>query len=243
VIGFETREELACEPAKFWVRVIKREKRSSHYEEEQGVAAAPAPAQIVPKGKLSNEFIIEVLVRKYQLHLPIYRQCAALVEVCSIELSRKTLTDAILAAGSLLGAVVGAQRRGLLAGGCIQADESTMPCQTGEKTERNHQAFVCEFSRPGGIVIFEFQMWRGRDGPRESLKGFRGKLQSHGYQACAELGEGIVYVGCGARIRLGFVYAAKMSPLDPVAPEILTWFGELYAVEKGLFRNVPAVFH
>jgi transposase len=63
IIGYETREELACEPAKFWVRVVKREKRGSHCLEEQGVATAPAPAQIVPKGKLSNEFIIEVLVR------------------------------------------------------------------------------------------------------------------------------------------------------------------------------------
>ena len=232
VIGYETREELACEPAKFWVRVIKREKRGSHCEEEQGVATAPAPAQIVPKGKLSNEFIIEVLVRKYQLHLPVYRQCAALVEDFGIELSRKTLNDAILAAGSLLGAVVGAQRRELLAGGYIQADETTMPCQTGEKTGRNHRAFVWEFSRPGAIVIFEFQMGRGRDGPREFLKGFRGKLQSDGYQAYAELGEGIVYVSCGAHIRRGFVDAAKVSPLDPVAPEILARFGELYAVEK-----------
>jgi transposase len=232
VIGYETREELACEPAKFWVRVIKREKRGSHCEEEQGVATAPAPAQIVPKGKLSNEFIIEVLVRKYQLHLPVYRQCAALVEDFGIELSRKTLNDAILAAGSLLGAVVGAQRRELLAGGYIQADETTMPCQTGEKTGRNHRAFVWEFSRPGAIVIFEFQMGRGRDGPREFLKGFRGKLQSDGYQAYAELGEGIVYVGCGAHIRRGFVDAAKVSPLDPMAPEILARFGELYAVEK-----------
>jgi transposase len=232
VIGYETREELACEPAKFWVRVIKREKRGSHCEEEQGVATAPAPAQIVPKGKLSNEFIIEVLVRKYQLHLPVYRQCAALMEDFGIELSRKTLNDAILAAGSLLGAVVGAQRRELLAGGYIQADETTMPCQTGEKTGRNHRAFVWEFSRPGAIVIFEFRMGRGRDGPREFLKGFRGKLQSDGYQAYAELGEGIVYVSCGAHIRRGFVDAAKVSPLDPVAPEILARFGELYAVEK-----------
>jgi transposase len=232
VIGYETREELACEPAKFWVRVIKREKRGSHCEEEQGVATAPAPAQIVPKGKLSNEFIIEVLVRKYQLHLPVYRQCAALAEDYGIELSRKTLTDAILAAGSLLGAVVGAQRRELLAGGYIQADETTMPCQTDEKTGRNHRAFIWEFSLPGGIVIFEFQMGRGRDGPREFLKGFRGKLQSDGYQAYAELGEGIVYVGCGAHIRRGFVDAAKVSPLDPVAPEILARFGQLYAVEK-----------
>ena len=232
IIGYETREELACEPAKFWVRVIKREKRGSHCEEEQGVATAPAPEQIVPKGKLSNEFIIEVLVRKYQLHLPVYRQCAALVEDHGIELSRKTLTDAILAAGSLLGAVVGAQRLELLAGGYIQADETTMPCQTGEKTGRNHRAFVWEFSRPGGIVVFEFQMGRGRDGPRTFLNGFRGKLQSDGYGAYAQLGEGIVYIGCGAHVRRGFVDAAKVAPLDPLAPEIMARFGQLYAVER-----------
>jgi len=232
VIGYETREELACEPAKFWIRVIKREKRGSHCEEEQGVATAAAPAQIVPKGKLSNEFIVEVLVRKYQLHLPVYRQCAALSEDYGIDLSRKTLNDGILAAGSLLQAVVRAQRLELLAGQYIQADETTMPCQTGEKTGRNHRAFVWEFSRPGGVVIFEFQMGRGRDGPREFLKGFRGKLQSDGYKVYDDLGEGIVYVGCAAHIRRGFVDAAKVKPLDPVPPEIIARFGELYAVEK-----------
>jgi len=232
VIGFETREELVCEPAEFWVRVIKREKRGSHCEEEQGVATAPAPAQIVPKGKLSNEFIIEVLVRKYQLHLPVYRQCAALVEDHRIELSRKTLTDAILAAGSLLGAVVRAQRLELLAGGYIQSDETTMPCQTGEKTGRNHRAYVWEFSRPGGIVVFEFHMGRGREAPREFLKGFRGKLQSDGYAAYADLGDGIVYAGCMAHARRGFVDAAKVSPLDPMAPEVLIRFGQLYALEQ-----------
>ena len=232
VIGYETREELMCEPAKFWVRIIKREKRGSHCEEEQGVATAPAPAQIVPKGKLSNEFIIEVLVRKYQLHLPVYRQCAALVEDFGIELSRKTLNDAILAAGELLRPVVGALRLELLTGGYIQADETTMPCQTGERTGRNHRAFVWEFSRPGGIVIFEFQMGRSREGPREFVKGFRGKLQSDGYGVYDKLGEGIVYVACAAHVRRGFVDAAKVAPLDPVPKEILARFGELYAVEK-----------
>jgi len=34
VIGYDTREELAFEPAKFWVRVLKREKRGSHCLEE-----------------------------------------------------------------------------------------------------------------------------------------------------------------------------------------------------------------
>ena len=69
IIGYEVREELACKPAEFWVRVIKREKRGSHCQDEEGVATAQVPAQIVPKSKLSNEFIIEVLAQKFQQHL------------------------------------------------------------------------------------------------------------------------------------------------------------------------------
>lgn len=232
LIGYETREELMMEPATFWVRVIKREKRGSHCLEEQGVVSAPAPAQIVPKGKLSNAFIIEVLVRKYQLHLPVYRQCAALAEDFGIELSRRTLNDGLLAAGSLLQPVVRAMRLELLAGGYIQADETPMPCQTGERTGRNHRAFIWEYGRPGSVVIFEFQLTRAREGPREFLKGFRGKLQSDGYLVYDKLGEGIVYVGCAAHVRRGFVDAAKVAPLDPLPAEILARFGELYAVEK-----------
>jgi transposase len=232
VIGYETREELMCEPAKFYVRLIKREKRGSHCQEEQGVATAPTPAQIVPKGKLSNEFIIEVLVRKYQLHLPVYRQCAALAEDFGIELDRKTLTDAVLAAGGLLQAVVRAQRLELLSGSYLQADETTVPCQTGEKTGRNHRAFIWEFSEPGGRVVFTFEMGRGREGPRQFLEGFRGKLQSDGYGVYDQLGEGIVYVGCMAHARRGFVDLAKLTPLDPLPRELLERFAALYAVEK-----------
>lgn len=232
VIGYETREELACEPAKFWVRVIQREKRGSHCQEEEGVATAAAPAQIVPKSKLSNEFIIEVLARKYQQHLPVYRQCAVLAQDHGIDLSRKTLTDAILAAGGLLSAVVRAQRLELLAGGYVQADETTMPCQTGEKTGRNHRAFMWEFSRPGGVVIFDFQMGRGRAGPQEFLQGFRGKLQCDGYAAYDDLGEGIIYVGCLAHVRRGFVDAAKVAPLNPLPAEMIDRFAQLYAVER-----------
>ncbi len=232
VIGYETREELACEPAKFWVRVIKREKRGSHCLEEQGVVTAPAPGQIVPKSKLSNEFIIEVLAQKYQQHTPVYRQQAVLAEEQGIELSRKTLSEALLAAGSLLRPLVQAQKTELFAGGYIQADETTIPCQTPEKTGRNHKAYMWEYSAPGGVVIFDFRMGRGRDGPAAFLKGFVGRLQCDGYGAYDDLGEGIVFAGCMAHARRGFVDAAKVAPLDPLPGEVIARFGELYAVEK-----------
>lgn len=232
VIGYETREELGCEPAKFFVLVTKREKRGSHCLPEQGVVTAPVPAQIVPKGKLANQFIIEVLAKKYQQHLPIYRQQAELSDNHGIDLSRKTLTDAVLAAGSLLQAVVGAQKPELFAGGYLQADETPIPCQTGEKTGRNHKAFVWEYSVPGGVVIFDFKMGRGRAGPKEFLRGFRGTVQSDGYDAYDKLGEGIVYAGCLAHARRKFVEAAKVAPLDPLPPEVVALFAQVYALEQ-----------
>jgi transposase len=232
VIGYDIREELACEPAKFFVQVIKREKRGSHCLPEQGVATAPVPAQIVPKSKLANAFIIELVVQKYQQHQPIYRQQADLADNHHIELSRKTLTDAALAVGSLLQAVVGAQRRELLAGGYLQADETPLPCQTGEKTGRNHKSFMWEYSVPSGIVVFDFQMGRGRAGPKKFLAGFRGTVQCDGYDAYDDLGSHIVYAGCLAHARRKFVEAAKVAPLDPLPPEVLAQFGHIYGVEQ-----------
>jgi hypothetical protein len=187
-----------CDPATFHVRVTLREKRGSHCQEEQGVATAPAPAKIVPKSKLPNELIIEALARKYQQHTPVYRQCAVLAEDHGIDLSRATVTAGILAAGGLLAAVVRAQAQELGKSSYLQADETTVPVQTGEKSGRNHRAYLWEYSQPGGPVVFDFQMGRGREGPEKFLIGFRGTLQCDGYGAYDQLGEGIIYAGCMA---------------------------------------------
>jgi transposase len=231
VIGYETHEELGCTPAEFYVRVIKREKRGSHCRPEQGVATAPVPPRIVPKGKLSDEFILQVLIQKYQLHNPVYRQLAVLLENHGVELDRKTVTDAVLAAGELLRPVVRAQAAELRRGQYLQVDETTVPVQTGEKTGRNHQGYFWEYSEPGGRVVFDFQMGRGRAGPAAFLKGFRGIVQCDGYAAYDDLGPDITFAGCLAHARRGFVEAAKLAPLNPVPPEILATIGHLYAVE------------
>jgi len=232
VIGHETHEELVCEPATFHVRVIKREKRGSHCLAEQGVVTAPAPARIVPKSKFSDEFILEALAQKYQQHLPVYRQCAVLADNHGLELSRATVTAGILAAGGLLTAVVRAQAAELRQGSYLQADETTVPVQTGEKSGRNHRAYIWEYSQPGGPVVFDFQMGRGRESLATFLKGFRGTLQCDGYAAYDQLGEHIVYAGCMAHARRGFIEAAKLAPQNPLPVEIVETMAQLYAVEE-----------
>lgn len=168
VIDYEVSEELDMDPVHFFVRVIKREKRGSHCLPEQGVVTAPCPPKIIPKSKLSNEVIIDMVVRKYDEHMPVYRQCMVLERDAALEVSRQTVVDGILAVGQLLRPVVQVLVKDLIAGGYIQADETPVPCQSERTRGKNHQAYMWEFSRPNGPVVFDFRMGRGGTDPKSS---------------------------------------------------------------------------
>ena len=53
------------------------------------------------KGKLSDAVVVDVLIKKYLSHLPLYRQAADLHRDHGID-SRSTLNAAVMAAGELL---------------------------------------------------------------------------------------------------------------------------------------------
>jgi transposase len=74
VIGFETSEQLDVEPAKYFVRLIKREKRAGKSREEQGVRCAPLPPRITEKGLVSDRVVIDTAVNKYLDHPPLHRE-------------------------------------------------------------------------------------------------------------------------------------------------------------------------
>lgn len=232
VIGFEESEQLDVIPAQYRVLVLRREKRACRNCGEAGVRSAPAPERIQPKGKLSDALIIDVLIRKYLEHVPVYRQCASLERDHGIDLARQTLIDALMVAGDLMTALVEPMRKDLLQGGYIQADETTVGVQSPEVRGRNHLAYLWQYCRPGGPVVFDFQMGRSREGPREFLKGYRGWLQSDGYSAYADLGEGIRYAGCLVHARRKFVETSQVTPTASEPKEILCVFAQLYAVEK-----------
>ena len=232
IIGYERSEELDVIPAQYFVRVTLREKRACPRHPEGGVVSAPCPPKVVPKSKLSNAMIVDVLVKKYGDHLPAYRQSQSLERDAEIDLSRKTLIGVILKAGDLLEALLPTLKADLFGGGYIQADETRVPCQSPEVVGRHHQAYLWEFSRPQGPVIFDFQMSRGRASPSKFLEGYAGILQTDGYAAYDKLGEGIAYGACWAHVRREFYRAHQLAQEDPRPLEILGWIGQLYQLEE-----------
>ncbi len=234
VIGYEEKEVLDVEPAKYFVRVIKREKLACHQCPEGGVATAPtAGSFIVEKGKLSDAFIIDVVIKKYASHLPLYRQAVDLERDFGIELARPTINAAVMAAGELLVPVSAAMKADLLGGSYIQADETPIGVQSKETIGRNHQAYEFQYSRPGGPVVFDFKMSRAREGPAEFLRGYGGILQCDGYTGYDKIGApGMVRAGCLAHARRKFNDALKLDPADRAAAQVLGLIARLYAVEK-----------
>jgi transposase len=234
LIGYDTSEELDVKPAQYFVNVIKREKRACGRCEEMGVSTAAAPQpKIIEKGKASNAVVVDVILKKYGDHVPLYRQIAILEREAGLVLSRMTLCGWVMQAGSWLEAVCGAMRADLLAGQYIQADETPVGVQSERTAGRNHTSYLWQYSRPGGPVIFDFQMGRSREGPAKFLGRFAGVLQSDGYGAYDKIGgAGIVHAGCMAHLRRGFVDALKLSPGNADAEAIVARIAQLYAVEE-----------
>jgi transposase len=238
VIGYEESSQLDVEPAKYFVQVTKREKRACKSCEERGVVSAPLPPRIIEKCLASDQIVIDTIISKYCNHTPLYRQSAILKRDSGVELSRATLDGWVLRVGELLIPMVAAMRRELINGTYIQADETPVDVQMHEGHGKNHQAYLWQYGRPGGTVVFDFRLGRGRDGPRQFLGQFEGLLQTDGYAAYDQIGgPKMVHAGCWSHAERYFSEAVQLNPQDPVATPIVARIDELFAIDAEARRQ------
>ncbi len=236
IIGYDESEVLDVEPARYFVRVTKREKRAC------GKCAAMAMAELAPriveKGLASDAVVIQTVIAKYCDHLPLYRQQAMLEREAGVEISRATLDGWVMRVGELLQPVVAVMRQDLLRASYLQADETTVPVQMHDQRGADHQAYLWQYGQPGGETVFEFQLGRGREGPRKFLGQWEGILQTDGYQAYDDVGgEKLVHVGCWAHARRKFVDAVKVNPKDAEAIKMVTRMDALFLVDRHARRE------
>src|SRR5580692_2950635 len=231
VIGYDWSEVLDREPAKWFVRVTKREKRSCR--KCSSVQMPPLAPRIVEKGLASDRVIIETVVAKYCDHLPLYRQEAMLEREAGVEISRATLDGWVMRVGELLQPIAEAMREDLRGASYLQADETIVPVQMHDGRGSDHPAYLWQYGTPGGETVFDFQLGRGRDGPAKFLKGWTGILQTDGYQAYDRVGgPGLIHVGCWAHARRKFVDAAKVNPQDGAAIAMVARMDALFLVDR-----------
>lgn len=231
VIGYDESEQLDVEPVRYFVRVTKREKRACRGCAT--VVAAPLADRIIEKGLASDAIVINTVVAKYADHLPLYRQAMMLEREAGVEIGRATLDGWVMRVGELLTPIVGAMRRDLLGGSYLQADETVVPVQMRDKRGANHQAYLWQYGQPSGETVFDFQLGRGREGPRQFLGQWAGILQADGYQVYDRVGgPEMVQVGCWAHARRKFIDAVKVNPKDAAAVAMVTRMDRLFLIDR-----------
>jgi transposase len=168
--------------------------------------------------------------------LPIYRQSVRFKRDTGLDISRSTMDGWVMRVGELLKPLVGVMRREILGGTYIQADETPVDVQMHDGRGQNHQAYLWQYGTPGGSAVFDFQLGRAREGPKQFLGQFDGILQTDGYAAYERVyervgGPRMVHAGCFAHARRNFVDAVKLNPQDVAATRIVKRMDELFAID------------
>ena len=230
-LGEEVTEELDWKPAKFIKRLYIRPK----YANADRIVIAPLPARLIEKGLPGAGLLTQVIVSKYEDHLPLYRQEKIYRERHGVTLSRQTLCGWVAAAADWLAPIYREMKAALVAQDYLQADETPIRYLDPDVKGKSQSGWLWTYSQPQGDVVFDWNVSRSREGPRAFLQSFRGQIQTDGYgvyeSLARERGEDLILIGCWAHARRGFHEALAEGR---AAAWLVGQIGRLYAVEKQL---------
>ncbi len=229
-IGEEITEELDRIPGKLFVRQIVRPKYAK--PDGEGVVIADLPTRPIEKGIAGPGLLAQIIIDKYTDHLPIHRQIQRF-EREGIKLPASTLTDWISASCTLLDPLYEVLRKHVLSSNYLQADETPIKVLDKDKKGTTHRGYHWVYHAPQErLVLFDYREGRGREGPGDCLKDFKGHLQTDGYIVYDDFDKkpGITLLNCMAHARRKFDEAKDNDLVR--ASHVLSEMQKLYALER-----------
>ncbi|MCU0431377.1 MAG: IS66 family transposase [Cytophagaceae bacterium] len=231
-IGEEISEVLEVKAAEFFVKRTVRKKYAR--KNEEGIAIASLESRVIDKGIAGSSVLAMLIVSKFIDHLPIHRQIAIFKRI-SVELKYNTVLDWSNQSLNVLIPLYDLLKKKVFEGGYIQADETTLKVLDNEKSGSAHQGYLWAYRNPiEKLIFFEYQPGRGKSGPAELLRNFKGHLQTDGYGANDQFSirSEIEVLNCMAHARR---YFKEAEDNDKVRAEyVLTEIQKLYSIERGI---------
>ena len=231
-IGEEISERLEYVPASFHVI----QEACQKYACGQGctVVTAEKPLPPIDKGLPGPGLLAQVAVSKYGDHLPLYRQ-EGIYRRHGVELSRKTMCGWMRQCAELLSPLLERMKQQALRSKVMQTDDTPVAVLDAAlpRTRTGRiWTYVGDGQHP--YTVYDYTPSRGRAGPEEFLKPFRGYLQADAYAGYDELykdpDRSVIEVACWAHARRKF-YEAQSSDVMR-ATVLLAYIRLLYDVER-----------
>lgn len=229
-IGEDVTETLAFIPCELFVKKIVRPKLLEAVTNR--IVQACAPERPFEKSNVDASMVVQIVVEKYMDHLPLHRQLKRYARL-GVTISNSTMGDWLSAAANLILPLYEAHSKLVIACNYLHADETTIKVLESERKGATHLGYYWVYqAHEKKLVLFDYQMGRGREGPKHILKNYQGYLQTDGYGVYDDFAQrpGITLLGCMAHARRKFNDALANN--NSIASHVLEEIQKLYAIER-----------
>lgn len=215
LMGYEETYRLGFQPGKLYRILERREKYglidpTEPVERGQGVIVAPAPRLPIAKGIADASLLTEILLQKYEYHMPFFRQIKQFAHLGVTGLKEGTLVGWYKRTMELLRPLYDSLVAEVFRSDYVQSDETTTPVINTESHQAEKEYLWMARAVMERLVAFFYD-----DGSRAGRvikdktdeHNFHGYLQSDGYggyTAAFKPGGEVILVGCLVHIRRAF---------------------------------------
>jgi len=244
-IGEETSEKIEYEPQKIKVKRFIRPKYACRHcegtedEEKQTVRIAAVPPSIIPKGIATPSLASHIIINKFEDHLPYNRQEKVFKRI-KIAISRQDMSNWQQYIYAKIKPVFDLLKKAVKKGPVTKMDETTTQVM-GEKDRKDTQLSYMWLVRGGlpeePVALYEYRETRSAYNVKEILEGYKGFLQTDGYEAYDSALKGnkdIIHAGCFAHARRHFIEAIEISSQAEAAKTGVQFIKKLYEIESKL---------
>ena len=240
-IGEEVTKIVKHKPGMLYVKVIIRPKYALKDSTllppagQKGVEIAPMPLMPVDKCIADTSLLAEILLQKYEYHVPFYRQIQQYRHLGMKGLTESTLDGWFKKTVELLKPLYEELKREVFSYDYVQADETTVPVINREKHRADKEYLWMVRSVMEKLVIFHYDEGSRAGAVIESLTNqyhFKGYLQCDGfagYETAFKTNPDVRLLNCLVHIRRHFEQALDEN--REMAEHGLTQIQHIYRIE------------
>lgn len=241
-IGEEITKVVKHKPGMLYVKVIIRPKYALKDSTllppagQKGVEIAPMPLIPVDKCIADTSLLAEILLQKYEYHVPFYRQIQQYRHLGMKGLTESTLDGWFKKTVELLKPLYEELKWEVFSCDYVQADETTVPVINREKHRADKEYLWMVRSVMEKLVIFHYDGGSRAGAVIESLANhyhFKGYLQCDGfagYETAFKTNPDVRLLNCLVHIRRHFEQALDEN--REMAQHALTQIQHIYKIER-----------
>ena len=241
-IGEEITKVVKHKPGMLYVKVIIRPKYALKDSTllppagQKGVEIAPMPLMPVDKCIADTSLLAEILLQKYEYHVPFYRQIQQYRHLGMKGLTESTLDGWFKKTVELLKPLYEELKWEVFSCDYVQADETTVPVINKEKHRADKEYLWMVRSVMEKLVIFHYDGGSRAGAVIESLANhyhFKGYLQCDGfagYETAFKTNPDVRLLNCLVHIRRHFEQALDEN--REMAQHALTQIQHIYKIER-----------